>query len=221
VGALLGWWLLERTSGPDRVVATTIVSSSLLGKMAAVAGVEFRETLTGFKWMGRAARPGQRLVYAYEEALGHCVGPAVRDKDGLTAALVFAELVATLRAEGRTPLDALADLDARFGAHATGAVSVRTTEASRLLDRLRSDPPAELAGQPVIEVVDLADGWRGLPPTAGLRLALGDGRGRVVIRPSGTEAKLKSYVEVVAASRTEAEDRLAQISDAVRGLLGA
>ncbi len=221
VGALLGWWLLEHTSGPGRVVASTIVSSSLLGKMAAAAGVDHRETLTGFKWMGRAPRPGQRLVYAYEEALGHCVGPAVRDKDGLTAALVFAEVVAALRAEDRTVLEVLADLDARFGAHATGAVSVRTSDGPGLLERIRADPPGELAGQPVAEVVDLADGWQGLPPTDGLRLALADGRGRVVIRPSGTEAKLKSYVEVVAASRAEADDRLARLTDALRALLRA
>ena len=221
VGAILGWWLLQRTRGPDRVVATTIVSSSLLGKMAAAAGVTFCETLTGFKWMGRAAEPGQRLVYAYEEALGHCVGPAVRDKDGLTACLVFAEVVAALRAEGRTVLDVLADLDARFGAHATGAVSVRTTDGPGLLEGIRVRPPDELAGQPVAEVVDLAEGWHGLPPTDGLRLTLADDRGRVVIRPSGTEPKLKSYVEVVAASRAEADDQLGRLTDAVRALLHA
>ena len=220
VGALLGWWLLEHTSGDDRVVATTIVSSTLLGKMAAAAGVTYRETLTGFKWLARTPGPGERLVYAYEEALGHCVGPAVRDKDGMTAGLVFAELVAALDAEGRTPLDALAALDARFGAHATGAVSVRTTAGPGLLQRLRDDPPAELAGQAIADVADLAQGWRGLPSTDGLRLGLADGGGRVVIRPSGTEAKLKGYVEVVAATRTEADRRLERLVGALRVLLG-
>jgi phosphomannomutase len=219
VGALLGSWLLDHTTGPGRVVATTVVSSSLLGKMAEAAGVEYRETLTGFKWLVRAPGPGERLVYAYEEALGHCVGPAVRDKDGLTAALVLAEMVAALAAEGRTPLDALADLDTRFGAHATGAVSVRTTDGPALLQRLRAEPPTDLAGHAVAEVVDLADGWRGLPPTDGLRLTLADRRGRVVVRPSGTEPKLKSYVEVVAADRAEAEAALQRIMDALRVLL--
>ena len=220
VGALLGWWLLDHTSGADRVVATTIVSSSLLGKMAAAAGVTCRETLTGFKWLARAAEPGQRLVYAYEEALGHCVNPAVRDKDGMSAALLFAELVADLAADGRSPLDALADLDARFGAHATGAVSVRTADGPGLLARLRQDPPRELAGQRIAEVVDLVDGWKGLPPTDGLRLAIAGDGGRVVLRPSGTEPKLKSYVEVVAPTRPEADARLARLLDALQVVLG-
>jgi phosphomannomutase len=221
VGALLGWWLLEHTTGADRVVATTIVSSSLLAEMAAAAGVELRETLTGFKWLARTPKPGQRLVYAYEEALGHCVGPAVRDKDGLTAGLVFAEVVAALEAEGRGPLDALTALDARFGAHATGAVSVRTTDGPGLLERIRDEPPSELAGHAVAEVVDLAEGWHGLPPTDGLRLALADRCGRVVVRPSGTEPKLKGYIEVTAPTRVEAEAELERLTDAVQVLLGA
>jgi phosphomannomutase len=220
VGALLGDHLLRR--GVRGVFATTIVSSSLLGTMAAAAGVDYVETLTGFKWIGRV--PG--LAYGYEEALGYCVAPdLVRDKDGVSALVRVAELAAELKADGLTLLDRLDEIAARFGVHATDQLSVRVDDLS-LIDaavrRLRARPPASLGGYPVESAEDLSDGAGGLPPTEGLRYRLADG-GRVVVRPSGTEPKLKCYLEVVvdvagahggdvAAARVSAAGRL----DAIR-----
>ena len=201
---LLGDWRLERDgSGPDRLVATTIVSSSLLGRLAAEHGVEYVETLTGFKWLARAAlaRPHLRPVYAYEEALGSCVGGVVRDKDGISAAMAFAELVAAERAAGRSVLDRLDDIYRRHGVHRTAQRSVRydgadaIARASAVVDRLVAAPPSELAGRQVIAVDDLRPGVGDLPPSDVVRLRF-DGA-RVIVRPSGTEPKLKSYAEVV------------------------
>jgi phosphomannomutase len=221
VGALLGDHLLRR--GVRGVFATTIVSSSLLGKMAASAGVDYVETLTGFKWIGRV--PG--LAYGYEEALGYCVAPdLVRDKDGVSALLRVAELAAELKAAGQTLLDRLDEIAARFGVHATDQISVRVDDLS-LIDlavrRLRENPPQSLGGFAVESAEDLSEGVGGLPPTEGLRYRLAEG-GRVVVRPSGTEPKLKCYLEVVvdvaddhagdiAAARISAAGRL----DAIRG----
>jgi phosphomannomutase len=204
IGVLLAWHLLEHGGvGPDDVLATTIVSSSLLSKMAAAAGRPFAETLTGFKWLGRAAPDDARLGLGYEEALGYCAGGLVRDKDGITAAVLFAELVAVLAAQGRTVHDVLDDLAAAHGVHLTGQWSVRVAGLDgmvRLADAmasLRSVPPEALAGRTVTSVDDLlaGDDARGFPPSDVLILRL-DGA-RIVVRPSGTEPKLKCYVEVV------------------------
>ncbi|HET6775990.1 MAG TPA: phospho-sugar mutase [Acidimicrobiales bacterium] len=202
IGIVLADWLLEQDSGPDRLVVTTIVSSSMLGRLAAARGVEHAETLTGFKWLARAGldRPDLRFVYGYEEALGSCVGTLVRDKDGITAALAFAELVATEKARGRSPLDRLDDLARELGVHATEQRSVRIEGVDGLdrmraaVDRLAAAPPVVLAGVPVTEVEDLRLGRR-LPPTDGVALR-GDGV-RLIVRPSGTEPKLKCYAESV------------------------
>ncbi len=172
------------------------MSSQLLARIAAAHGVRHAETLTGFKWISRV--PG--LVYGYEEALGYCVAPdLVRDKDGISAALAVAELAALLRSRGRTLVDALDDLAVRHGVHATDQLSVRVTDLALIADamaRLRARPPATLGGQAVLEAVDLAAGADGLPPTDGLRYRT-DGGVRVVVRPSGTEPKLKCYLEAV------------------------
>jgi phosphomannomutase len=193
-------------------VVTSIVSSTMLSRMAAAAGVHFIETLTGFKWLARSpdSHPGWRFVFGYEEALGYCVDTIVRDKDGITAAMVFAELVAGLKAEGRTVQDRLDDLALAFGAHVTKQWSSTITGPdgpARIADivrRLRAEPPAELAGHAVTDVVDLTAGARGLPPTEGIVLYLG-GRIRVIVRPSGTEPKVKVYFEVVVPVGVEGE----------------
>ncbi len=224
LGALLGDELIARYAGVSRavgdttpVVASSIVSSSLLGKIAAAAGVVFIETLTGFKWIARAADgvPGGRLLFGYEEALGYTVSPAVRDKDGLSAALLVAELVAEAREQGRALTQRLDRLEERFGVHATAQWSLRLEGAGAhqelvaIVDRWRRNPPTRLGGLEVVEVIDLEQPRAGLPATAGVLLRLGspsdhadaeDPLGptaRVVVRPSGTEPKLKAYLEVV------------------------
>ncbi|HZM41124.1 MAG TPA: phospho-sugar mutase [Acidimicrobiales bacterium] len=202
IGIVLADWLLAAGSGDDRLVATTVVSSSMLARLAEARGVHYAETLTGFKWIARAAtdRPGLRFVYGYEEALGSCVGTLVRDKDGITAALAFASLAAAEKAAGRTVLDRLDDLARELGVHTTRQRSLRVEGVDGLarmqaaVDALVESPPATLAGSAVTEVEDLRRGKR-LPPTDGIVLR-GDGV-RLVVRPSGTEPKLKCYAEAV------------------------
>jgi phosphomannomutase len=193
VGALLAAHLVRR--GARGTFAESIVSSSLLGRIARKAGLPHAETLTGFKWIARV----EGLRYGYEEALGYCVDPeGVRDKDGITAALLVTELASELKERGRTLLDLLDDLAVEHGLHATDQLSVRVEDLSVISDamrRLRERPPAALAGLPVTRAEDLTRGSDVLPPTDGLRYTL-DGA-RVVVRPSGTEPKLKCYLEVV------------------------
>ena len=198
VGGLLADLLLRR--GVTGTYASSIVSSDLLGQQAASYGQPWQQTLTGFKWIGKIPD----LAFGYEEALGYSVAPKIaRDKDGITAALAVLELAATLRTEGRTLLDRLDDLARAHGVHRTGQVSVRVDDLGLItaaMERLRSAPPTELGGLAVESVDDLALGYRDLPPTDGIRLGLaatGGGSARVICRPSGTEPKLKCYVEVV------------------------
>lgn len=196
VGALLAAHLVAR--GARGVFAESIVSSSLLGRIAEAAGLPYEETLTGFKWIARV----DGLRYGYEEALGYCVDPeGVRDKDGITAALLVTELASTLKEDGRTLLDALDDLAVAHGLHATDQLSVRVedlTIIAEAMTALRETPPTELAGLPVVKAEDLTHGTATLPPTDGLRYTLdGEYRARVIVRPSGTEPKLKCYLEAV------------------------
>ncbi|MFF4788349.1 phospho-sugar mutase [Streptomyces sp. NPDC001276] len=201
VGALLAAHLVSR--GVTGTFAESIVSSSLLGRIAGKAGLPHEETLTGFKWIARV----EGLRYGYEEALGYCVDPdGVRDKDGITAALLITELASRLKEEGRTLLDLLDDLAVEHGLHATDQLSVRVKDLSLIADamrRLREQPPTALAGLPVTRSEDLTRGTDRLPPTDGLRYTL-DGA-RVIVRPSGTEPKLKCYLEVVIPVGTHAD----------------
>ncbi|MGF0116138.1 phospho-sugar mutase [Promicromonospora sp. Marseille-Q5078] len=205
VGALLGREAVRRiargevpapdgTGGP--VVACSVVSSRLLSSIAVRYGVGHATTLTGFKWIART--PG--LVFGYEEALGYCVDPAhVRDKDGISTAVLVALLAARFKAEGRTLVDALDDVARENGLFVTDQLSVRFDDLDRIPDtmaRLRTSPPRTLAGAGVAQVLDLSDGIDGLPPTDGIVL-LGADDTRVVVRPSGTEPKVKCYLEVV------------------------
>ncbi|MFF6853000.1 phospho-sugar mutase [Streptomyces antimycoticus] len=199
VGALLATHLVHKRARGS--FATTIVSSSLLSRIAEDAGLPYAETLTGFKWLARV----DGLRYAYEEALGYCVDPeGVRDKDGITAALLVAELTSELKEQGRTVTDLLDDIAVAHGLHATDQLSVRVTDLSLIgtaMKRLREQPPTELAGLAVTSAEDLSRGTETLPPTDGLRYQLAGKdtvrSARVIVRPSGTEPKLKCYLEVV------------------------
>jgi len=253
VGALIGSYLLETTAtepGPGRrLVVTTVVSSTLLGKIAAAAGARYAETLTGFKWIVRAGQgmPGSRFLFGYEEALGYAVGDVVRDKDGISAALTVLSLAATARAAGQSIWDRWDALEAVHGVHLTAQVTLHAPSPAAIMGRLRAAPPTALAGQPVTGSDDLgaapgrpADG--GPPAGAGEHPDHGEPGlpaadvliyrlpgARVVIRPSGTEPKLKAYLEVVepatpatlAAARAAAAGRLGPLRAAVADLVAA
>ena len=204
LGVLLGDHRLRTTRAADRLVVTTVVSSSMLAKLAADAGVRFVETLTGFKWVVRPAidDPHAHFIFGYEEALGYAVNDVVRDKDGISAAVEAVAMAADLRAEGSSLLDRLDALAARYGRHHRRSTSVRFdgTDAGQVMAArmatLRAGPPREVGGFRVQEVIDYLPGIRGLAPTDLLRFVL-DGGARVQLRPSGTEPKLKVYVETV------------------------
>jgi len=222
-GWLLGDYILSsETDAATAVVASTVVSSRMLAAIAAQYGATHVETLTGFKWLARADAntPGKTLVYAYEEAIGHCVDPdAVRDKDGISAAVLVCDLVAALKEQGRSVPDLLDDLARRHGVHDDAAVSrsvADADEAAELMRRLRAAPPGRVAGFPVT-VTDIADA---------LIFTGGDGEtsARVVVRPSGTEPKLKCYIEIrcapaddVASARGRARALRDEIASDVRG----
>jgi phosphomannomutase len=202
LGVLIGDHLMATTSGAGRLVATTVVSSSMLSALAEWYGVAYVETLTGFKWIARAAllRPGHSLLFGYEEALGYAVSTVVADKDGLSAALVVADMAARANHEGGSLLDRLDTLEALVGVHSTAQWSLRLPGKDAMevmastMARWRSAPPSKLAGLEVNEVRDLAQGEGDLPASDVLVLRL-NGLGRVVLRPSGTEPKLKVYLE--------------------------
>ncbi|MGH3459536.1 phospho-sugar mutase [Aeromicrobium sp.] len=230
VGALLGAHLVRSGRAPagSGVFATTIVSSTLLGRIAAKHGLGYTETLTGFKWLSRVPR----LRYGYEEALGYCVDPdTVRDKDGISAALLVCELAASLRAAGAGLPDLLDELAAGYGVHATDQLSIRVddlAEIDAMMTRLSANPPADLGGRAVESVEDLTTGSPDLPPTDGLRYRLAGGAW-VVVRPSGTEPKLKCYAEVVVpvtgsdvtAAREQAAAELAKLRADLAAATGA
>ncbi len=238
IGVLLADYLL--TVGPQdkRMVATTIVSSQLLGFLAKQAGADYRETLTGFKWIGNAAMEYERdhqgrFVMGYEEALGYSVGPLVRDKDGVSAALLFAELTAWNIARGKSVREHLDDIYRKVGLFVTEQVSLTKpgaegmAEIKAAMTKFRDAPPTELGGHAVEQFVDLSHGEGGLPPSDVLVFKLAGGR-RVIMRPSGTEPKLKSYYEVripvgeteaIGDARTRGLADLGKLRDAHQALL--
>jgi phosphomannomutase len=235
VGALLGASLLDRTAGqtaPEaRLVASTFVSSTLLAKIAAAAGVRYAETLTGFKWIARAADhvPGARFVFGYEEALGYAVGDVVRDKDGFGAALAMLRLAEGAKSADRSVLDVYDDLERAHGVHLTSPLTLRTADQARVMSRLRAAPPDAFGGEAVAGLTDLAVG-SGAQPTGRPRadvLIFRLAGGRVVLRPSGTEPKIKCYIEItepvagrsLEAAREAAAARLAPLRAALEALL--
>lgn len=237
LGALIGDHLMATTAGADRLVATTVVSSSMLSALAEWYGVAYVETLTGFKWIARAARlrPGHRLLFGYEEALGYAVSTVVADKDGLSAALVVADMAARAKHEGGSLPERLDALEALVGVHSTAQWSLRLPGSdamevmASLMAHWRSAPPSRLAGLQVTEVRDLAQGDGELPASDVLVLRL-SGLGRVVLRPSGTEPKLKAYLEATSGpcsledlpeARRAAGSRLEELGREVAGYIEA
>jgi phosphomannomutase len=238
VGALLADYLLGHLPPGKHLVATTIVSSQLLRFLAEATGCDYRETLTGFKWIGNAALAWERatdgqFVMGYEEALGYSVGPLVRDKDGVSAALLVAELAAWNRAQGRSIAAHLDDIYRRVGLFLTEQVSMTAPGAAGLatirglMARLRAAPPTMLGAHAVTEAIDLVAGHGDLPASDVLIYRLAGGH-RVIVRPSGTEPKLKSYYEVrvavgadepLAAARARGQVALAALRDAHQALL--
>ncbi|MFZ2509728.1 MAG: phospho-sugar mutase, partial [Gordonia sp. (in: high G+C Gram-positive bacteria)] len=224
IGALLGDQAAHDDSRSGDTLACSIVSSRLLGKIAEASGLKAAATLTGFKWIART--PGIR--FGYEEAIGYCADPdAVHDKDGVGAAVRVVTLVEGLAAQGKTVQDKLDDLAREHGLYATSQLSFRVSDLALIaaaMATLRATPPTALIGSPVVEYADLAEGYRGLPPTDGL-LLLTEADDRVIIRPSGTEPKLKCYLESVLpvtgeVPRAAAAERIAAIKAELTALLG-
>ncbi|MCS5512564.1 phospho-sugar mutase [Curtobacterium flaccumfaciens pv. betae] len=220
VGWLLGWRAAARASesGATGTLAASIVSSPALARVAARHGLEYRDTLTGFKWVSRVPE----LLFGYEEALGYLVDPSVvRDKDGISAALELLSLADELAASGSTIADHLEAFAAEFGAFASGQVATRVDDLSRIgeiMASLRATPPTELGGLSVQTVTDYADGVAGFPPSDILRYDL-SGDARVIVRPSGTEPKVKVYLDTVADTPAEAQRLVDALAAAVRPLV--
>ena len=216
LGAILGESIARKTT--TGIFANSIVSSSILKKIAENYKLDFKETLTGFKWLAKI----KGLTFGYEEALGYAVdAKTVNDKDGISAAITLAQIATDLAADGKTLLDLLDEIWARHGFHATEQISIRLSDLSRvgvILGGLRSNPPQNIAGRVVTSIDDLAAPTDGLPPTDGLRIWL-DGGVRIIIRPSGTEAKMKCYIEVIEKDSKTAQVVLDQLRPPLKELL--
>lgn len=218
LGVIFGEWI-ARTS-PRGTFGNSIVSSSILRKISAHYGIDFKEVLTGFKWLAKI----EDLAFGYEEAIGYAVdSETVNDKDGISAAIYLAQIATDLAAAGKDLNDLLDEVWMRHGFHATEQISIRVANMgaiTELLEDLRRNPPQEIAGRRVESIDDLASPTDGLPPTDGLRLWLSGGV-RIIIRPSGTEAKLKCYIEVITADQISAEKELSSLRAPLKAFLGA
>ena len=216
LGVIFGEWIAR--THPSGTMGNSIVSSSALRKIAGHYGVDFKEVLTGFKWLAKI----EDLSYGYEEAIGYAVdSETVNDKDGVSAALFLAQIAMDLKRDGLTLADLLDEVWARHGFHGTEQISIRVADMgaiTRLLATLRSNPPQEIAGRAVSAIDDLAAPTDGLPPTDGLRIWLAGGI-RIIIRPSGTEAKLKCYIEVITKDGQESAALLDQLREPLKEFL--
>jgi phosphomannomutase len=216
LGIVLGEWIAR--SYTHGTFGNSIVSSSALRKISAHYGIDFQEVLTGFKWLAKI----EDLAFGYEEAIGYAVdSDTVNDKDGISAAIFLAQIAMDLKRDGLTTSDLLNQVWERHGFHGTEQISIRVSDMSaitRLLAGLRQSPPKEIAGRAVESIDDLAAPKDGLPPTDGLRIWLAGGI-RIIIRPSGTEAKMKCYIEVVTATSDESQKLLDEIRQPLKELL--
>ena len=234
IGSLLGWWLIERVkltgSNLSGTFANSIVSSMMLESIAKSAGLEYESTLTGFKWVSRV----NNLTFGYEEALGYCVDPDnVSDKDGISAAAIFVEMLAHLKSQDKTIWQVLDELAVAHGLHATDQVSVRVTSSDQVdltMAGIRNTPPTKFGGLQVSSIDDLAVGLGELPKTDAVIIHLAGNdqiqKARVIVRPSGTEPKIKCYLEVVvrgddlAIAQQTADNELKSLAADARPLLG-
>ena len=216
LGIIFGEWI-ARTHRQGSF-ANSIVSSSALSKVAAHYSIDFKEVLTGFKWIAKV----EDLAFGYEEAIGYAVdSETVNDKDGISAALLLAHIASELKAQGLTLLDLLDQVWTRHGFHGTEQISIRVADMSRitqLLAGIRKNPPTHIAGRAVLSIDDLAEPKDGLPPTDGLRLWI-DGGIRMIVRPSGTEAKMKCYLEVISKDAESSQMLLDQLRQPVKEFL--
>ena len=234
IGSLLGWWMIERVkltgSNLSGTFANSIVSSMMLESIAKSAGLEYESTLTGFKWVSRV----NNLTFGYEEALGYCVDPDnVSDKDGISAAAMFMEMLAHLKSQEKTIWRVLDELALAHGLHATDQVSVRVTSSDQValtMAGIRNTPPTKFGGLQVSSIDDLAIGLGGLPKTDAVIIHLAGNdqiqKARVIVRPSGTEPKIKCYLEVVVRgedlgiAQQTADNELKSLAADARPLLG-
>lgn len=221
LGVIFGEWIAREMSqdkSKTGAFGNSIVSSSALRKIAAHYVIEFKEVLTGFKWLAKI----EDLAFGYEEAIGYAVdSETVNDKDGISAAIFLAQIATDLKAQGKTLIDLLNEVWQRHGFHGTEQISIRVSDMSRiteLLAGLRKNPPAEIAGRKVASIDDLAAPKDGLPPTDGLRIWL-EGGIRIIIRPSGTEAKMKCYIEVITPDVRSAAELLDQLRQPLKDFL--
>jgi phosphomannomutase len=216
LGIIFGEWIARTYSHGS--FANSIVSSSALSKVAAHYSIDFKEVLTGFKWIAKV----EDLAFGYEEAIGYAVdSETVNDKDGISAALLLAQIASELKSQGLTLLDLLDQVWARHGFHGTEQISIRVADMSRitqLLAGIRKNPPTHIAGRAVLSIDDLAEPKDGLPPTDGLRLWI-DGGIRMIVRPSGTEAKMKCYLEVISKDAESSQMLLDQLRQPVKEFL--
>ena len=216
LGIVFGEWIAR--SKPKGSFANSIVSSSTLRKISGHYGIDFQEVLTGFKWIAKI----EDLAFGYEEAIGYAVdSDNVNDKDGISAAIFLAQIAMDLKRDGLTISDLLNQVWERHGFHGTEQISIRVTDMSAItnvLTGLRANPPGEIAGRAVESIDDLAAPSDGLPPTDGLRIWLAGGI-RIIVRPSGTEAKMKCYIEVVTATSDESQKLLDEIRQPLKELL--
>ena len=210
VGALLGEYMARKAPNKEVMLANSIVSSSILSKIAQHYGLPFKETLTGFKWLAKIPN----LWFGYEEALGYAVdSKSVNDKDGISAALVLAQLATDLKAEGKTLVDLLDEIWERHGYHGTKQISVRTTSVAQIdaiLSKFRDATPATIGRFSLTAFDDLEKPQDGIPPTNGVRIRLMDNI-RIIVRPSGTEPKIKCYIEVITKDRATSEKIIAEL----------
>ena len=216
VGVILGKYLIESGKLTGKSVSNSLVSSTLLSKIAKKHGIRFEETLTGFKWISKVSNLG----YGYEEAIGYCVDPEiVNDKDGISAALLIAQLAGELKVKSSSLSDYLQSIGEEFGFHETDQISIRfsdVTEIDDLLSRISNNPPDQLAGLALETIEDLSKAEK--MQTTGIRMKY-QNNVRVIIRPSGTEPKLKCYIEVVCDTKKEATSLISQIKQALTKVL--